>query len=164
MAGRNLLASNQSVKRQQEAGVYILGWIAQIMSITAGSYAAGAWPGRTIRWVFELFPAWVIPLALFIGAAAWAIDIISDLTPNQVAITYGFLGPVLAASDNANGTLAARIRDWSQTLQDSFGGQIAGWVGNVGAGALGVALMGVAVIVGKRVLAKQAAAAGGGGR
>jgi hypothetical protein len=164
MAGRNLLASNQNIKRQQEAGVYILGWIAQIMSITAGSYAAGAWPGRTIRWVFELFPAWVIPLALFIGAAAWVIDIISDLTPNQVAITYGFLGPILAASDNANGTLAARIRDWSQTLQDSFGGQIAGWVGNVGAGALGIALMGVAVIVGKRVLAKQAAAAGGGGR
>jgi hypothetical protein len=157
---RNLLADNQSIQRAQGASTYILGWFAQFASIVAGSYAANSWPGKTIRWFLELFPTWVIPLMLFIGFVAWAIDIISDLTPNQVAITYGFMGPILAASKNSNGTLAARVTDWSTLLQNSVGGQIAGWVGNVGAGTLSIALMGMAVIIGRRVLQKQSAGAG----
>lgn len=165
---RNLLMERDGVVKAQGASVYILGWIAQIASIVAGSYAAGSWPGRTVRFLFELVPGgWLIPLTLFIGFIAWAIDIISDLTPNQVAITYGFLGPILAASKTSNGTLASRITDWSAQLQHSVGGQIAGWVGNVGAGTLAVALMGMAVIIGRRVLQKQSAGAGrgaGGGR
>lgn len=160
---RNVLAENASVTRAQQTSIYILGWAALVLSITAGAYAANSWPGRTIRWVFELLPAWVVPLALFIGFVIWAIDILNDLTPNQAAVTYGFLGPILAASDNANGTLASRIRDWSDTLQGAVGGQLAGWVGNVSAGAMAVALMGVAVVIGKRVLSKQAKAAGSGG-
>ncbi len=161
--GRNLLAEREGVKKAQDASIYILGWAAQLLSITAGSYAANSWPGRTVRWVFELFPAWLIPLTLFIGAIVWAIDIINDLTPNQAAITYGFLGPVLAASNDASSTLASRIRDWSDQLQASVGGQIADWVGNVGAGALALAFMGAALVIGKRVLAKQSAASRGGG-
>ncbi len=161
--GRNMLAEREGVKKAQDASIYILGWAAQLLSITAGSYAADSWPGRAIRWVFELFPAWLIPLALFIGAIVWAIDILNDLTPNQAAISYGFIGPVLAASNDASSTLASRIRDWSQVLQDSVGGQISSWVGNVGAGALAIALMGAAVVIGKRVLAKQSQASRGGG-
>ncbi len=165
MAGaRNFLAQNQAVQNAQGASIYVLGWIAQLLSITAGAYAANSWPGKTLRWVFELFPAWVIPLTLFIGFIVWAIDIISDLTPNQPAITYGFLGPILAASSDANGTLADRVRDWSSVLQDSVGGQIAPWVGNVGAGALSIAFMATAVVVGRRVLQKQRAGGGGGQR
>jgi hypothetical protein len=166
---RNVLAENASVQKAQQTSTYILGWFALAASIVAGSYAANSWPGKTIRFVLELVPGgWLIPLMLFVGFVAWAIDILNDLTPNQVAITYGFLGPILAASKNSNGTLASRITDWSTTLQHSVGGQIAGWVGDVGAGTLAVALMAMAVIIGRRVLQKQAAGAargaGGGGR
>lgn len=167
MAGtRNLLAEREGVTKAQQASIYVLGWAAQILSIVAGAYAANSWPGTAIRWVFELIPgAWLIPLTLVIGFVVWVIDIINDLTPNQAAITVGFVGPILAASNDASGTLASRIRDWSNTLQDSVGGQISGWVGNISAGWLAVALMAVAVVIGKRVLAKQSAAGrGGGGR
>jgi hypothetical protein len=161
--GRNMLAEREGVRKAQDASVYILGWIAQILSITAGSFAANSWPGKVIRWVVELFPAWVLQLALVIGFAAWFIDIINDLTPNQTAITYGFLGPILAASNDSNGTLAERVREWSNLLRDSLGDATAQWVGNVGPGPLSIALMAVAVIIGKRVLQKQAAGAGRGG-
>jgi hypothetical protein len=162
MAGRNLLAENQSVQKAQQTSIYILGWAAQILSIVAGSYAANSWPGKTIRWLFELIPgAWLIPLTLFIGFVVWAIDVVNDLTPNQAAITFGFMAPILAAS--GGGRLAAQIRDWSAALQHSIGGQISGWVGNISAGWLAVALMAVAVVIGRRVLQKQASAAGRGG-
>lgn len=165
---RNLLAEREGVKKAQDASIYILGWAAQALSITAGAYAANAWPGTAIRWVFELMPGtWLIPLTLLVGFVVWAIDILNDLTPNQAAITVGFVGPVLAASPDATGTLANRIQEWSDALQAGVGGQVAGWVGNVSAGWLAVALMAVAVVIGKRVLAKQSAAgrgAGGGGR
>lgn len=160
---RNFLAEREGVKKAQDASTYILGWAALVLSITAGAYAADSWPGRAIRWVFELFPGWVIQLTLFIGFVVWVIDILNDLTPNQAAITYGFMGPILAGSNEATGTLASRIRDWSQQLQAAVGGQIDGWVGNVGAGALSIAFMAVAVVIGKRVLQKQASAAGRGG-
>lgn len=162
---RNLLMERDGVVKAQGASIYILGWAAQALSIIAGSYAAGSWPGKTVRFVFELLPAsWhIIPLLLFAGAIAWFIDIINDLTPNQIAITYGFLGPILAASKDSNGTLAHRIIEWSAQLQHSLGGQIAAWVGNVGAGTLAVALMAAATLIGRRVLQKQAAGAGRGG-
>lgn len=162
-AGRNLLQEREGVVKAQAASVYILGWAALALGITAGSYAANAWTGKTIRWVFELFPGWVIQVALVLGFVAFVIDILNDLTPNQVAVTYGFVGPILAASKDANGTLASRITDWSNELQHGVGGQVNAWVGNVGAGALSLALMGMAVIIGKRVLQKQATAARGGG-
>lgn len=156
---RNILAQNASVTKAQETSIYILGWAAQILSIVAGAYAAGSWPGQTIRWVLNLVPGtWLIPLALFIGFVVWAIDVINDLTPNQAAITYGFVAPILAQGTDS--TLAARIRDWSDALQAGVGGQLAGWVGNVSAGWLAVALMAVAVVIGKRVLAKQSASGG----
>lgn len=162
--GRNMLAENQSVRKAQDASVYILGWAAQILSIVAGSYAANSWPGKTIRWVLELIPGgWLVPLALLIGFVVWIIDVINDLTPNQGAITFGFVGPILAASNDANGNLASRIQDWSGALQDSIGGQVSSWVGNLSAGWLAVALMAVAVVIGRRVLQKQSAAAGRGG-
>ena len=164
MAGaRNFVAEREGVQKAQGISIYVLGWAALALGIIAGSYAANAWTGRAIRWFFELFPAWLIPITLVLGFAAWVLDILNDLTPNQVAVTYGFLGPVLAASPDANSTLAARITDWSDTLQAGVGGQINQWVGNVGAGALSIALMGMAVIIGKRVLQKQATAARGGG-
>jgi hypothetical protein len=159
---RNVLAENASVQKAQQTSIYILGWFAQAVSIVAGSYAANAWPGKTIRWVLNLIPGnWLIPLALFIGFIGWAIDIINDLTPNQTAITFGFAAPVLAQGTDS--TLADRVREWSNLLQDGVGGQLAGWVGNVSAGWLAVALMAMAVIIGRRVLQKQAAAAGRGG-
>lgn len=165
--GRNMLAENQSVQKAQQNSIYVLGWFAQAVSIIAGSYATNAWPGKTIRWLLELVPGgWLIPLALFIGFVAWAIDIINDLTPNQVAITYGFMAPILAQGTHS--TLAERIREWSATLQHGVGGQLAGWVGNISAGWLAIALMAMAVIIGRRVLQKQSASAGrgagGGGR
>lgn len=164
MAGRNILAEREGVQRAQQTSIYVLGWAALALAITAGAYAANAWPGTAIRWLFELMPGtWLIPVALLIGGVVWAIDILNDLTPNQAAVTYGFVGPILAASPDASGTLASRIRDWSQALQDGVGGQVSGWVGNISAGWLAVALMGVAVVIGKRVLAKQASAAGRGG-
>lgn len=163
---RNLLAEREGVTKAQQASIYILGWAAQILSIVAGAYAASAWPGTAVRWVFELIPGtWLIPITLLIGFVIWAIDIINDLTPNQAAITVGFVGPILAASDDASGTLAARIREWSNALQDGVGGEISELAGNVSAGWLAVGLMAVAVVIGKRVLAKQSAAGrGGGGR
>lgn len=162
---RNLLMEREGVVKAQGASVYILGWFAQFASITAGAYAAGSWPGKTIRAIFEFIPGhWLIPLALFIGFVAWLMDIINDLTPNQVAITYGFLGPILAGSHDATGTLATHITAWSRQLQHGVGGQISHWVGNVGAGTLAVALMAMAVIIGRRVLQKQSAGRGGGGR
>jgi len=161
MAGRNLLAENPSITKAQQTSIYILGWAAQALSIIAGAYAADAWPGKTIRWVLELMPGgWLIPLMLVIGAVVWAIDVLNDLTPNQAAITFGFLAPILAASPKGTGRLADRIADWSTALQQSIGGQLGAWVGNLSAGWLAVALMAVAVIIGRRVLAKQA----GGGR
>ena len=165
-SARNFIAEREGVQKAQGASIYILGWAALALGILAGSYAANAWTGQFIRWFFELFPAWLIPVTLVLGFAAWALDIINDLTPNQVAVTYGFMGPILAASKDANSTLADRITDWSNQLQAGVGGQISAWVGNVGAGALSIALMGMAVIIGKRVLQKQATAArsGGGGR
>lgn len=165
---RNLLAENQSVQKAQQSSIYVLGWAAQGLSIVAGAYAANAWPGKSIRWVLELAPGgWLIPLILVIGFVVWAIDVLNDLTPNQAAITFGFLAPILAASNQGTGRLAQHIAAWSQSLQASIGGQIAGWVGNISAGWLAVALMAVAVIIGRRVLAKQSGAgrgAGGGGR
>ncbi len=163
MAGNNVLAQNPSITKAQQTSIYILGWVAQILSITAGALAATTWVGSTIRWLPELFPSWVIQLALFIGFVVWAIDVFNDLTPNQAAITYGFVGPILAASADATGTLAERVQDWSNVLRDSVGDALAGWVGNVGAGPLGIALMAVAVVIGRRVLQKQSAAAGRGG-
>lgn len=159
---RNMLAQNQTIKRQQEAGVYILGWTALVIGIIGGTFAADSWPGQVIRWCFELVP-WkpFIPVVLFVGAIAWAIDIYVDLTPNQIAITYGFLGPILAAS--THGDLSTHIQDWSHVLQNNFGGKIAGWAGNPGAGAMAIICMASAVLIGRRVLAKQSAAAGGGG-
>jgi hypothetical protein len=164
---RNLLAENQGVQKAQQASIYILGWFAQAVGIVAGTYAADSWPGQTIRWVLNLIPGdWLIPLTLFIWFIAWAIDILNDLTPNQTAITFGFMAPILAAGTQS--TLADRVREWSNALQDGVGGQLTAWVGNVSAGWLSVALMAMAVIIGKRVLAKQSAAAGrgagGGGR
>jgi hypothetical protein len=106
---------------------------------------------------------WAVPLVLFVGAIVWFIDVINDMTPNQAAITYGFLGPILAASKEANGGLATHITEWSVALQHGAGGQISGWVGNVGAGTLAVALMAAATLIGRRVLQKQASAAGRGG-
>jgi hypothetical protein len=163
MPGRNMLAQNGTVKRQQEAGIYILGWIAQADAIVGGTFAADSWPGQAIRWCFELVP-WqpFIPVVLFVGAIAWGIDIVNDLTPNQVAITYGFLGPILAAS--VHGELSSRIRDWSHVLQGNFGGKLATWAGNPGGGAMAIICIASAVLIGRRVLAKQASAAGGGGR
>jgi hypothetical protein len=164
MAGNNMLAQNPSVQKAQQTSIYVLGWAAQALSITAGAYAANSWPGTAIRWVFELVPgAWLIPIVLLVGFVIWAIDILNDLTPNQAAVTFGFVGPILAASSDATGTLAARIQDWSQALQNGVGGQVSGWVGNISAGWLSVALMAVAVVIGRRVLAKQAAQRGGGG-
>ncbi len=163
MAGpRNLLAQNQSVQNAQGIGIYIIGWIALILAIVAGGYAANSWPGKAIRWVFELFPAWIIQLTLVIGFVVWAIDIIKDLTPNRPAITYGFMGPILAGSSDATGTLADRVRDWSDVLRGHLGDTLGTWVGNVGPGPLSIALMAVAVIVGGRVLAGQQRAGGGG--
>jgi hypothetical protein len=160
---RNVLAENPSVVKAQQTSIYILGWAAQALSITAGAYAANSWPGNTIRWVLELVPGgWLIPLALVIGFVIWVIDILNDLTPNQAAITFGFVAPILAASSDATGRLAQRIADWSASLQQSVGGQVAGWVGNISAGWLAVALMAVAVIIGRRVLQKQSAAGRGG--
>jgi hypothetical protein len=161
MAGaRNLLAQNSSVQNAQGASVYILGWFAQAVAIVGGVYAANSWTGATIRWLPGLFPAWVVQTMLVVGFVVWAIDIISDLTPNQPAIIYGFLGPVLAGG--AGGTLAARIRDWSQLLQDSLGEKIGQWAGNPGAGALSIICVAVAVVIGRRVLAKQSVGARGG--
>ena len=161
---RNVLAENQSVQRAQQTSIYALGWIAQALSIVAGAYAANSWPGRTIRFLLELVPGgWLIPLLLFVGFVVWAIDVINDLTPNQAAITFGFMAPILAASSTANGTLASRITDWSTQLQNGVGGQVSAWVGNISAGWLAVALMAVAVIIGRRVLQKQSSAARGGG-
>lgn len=164
---RNMLAENQSVQKAQQTSIYILGWFSQAVAIIAGSYAANAWPGKTIRWVLDLVPGgWLIPLALFIGFIAWAIDVINDLTPNQTAITFGFLAPILAQGTHS--TLAVHIREWSNLLQHGVGGQLAGWVGNVSAGWLSIALMAMAVIISRRVLQKQSAGAGrgpgGGGR
>ncbi|BAL87270.1 hypothetical protein AMIS_20500 [Actinoplanes missouriensis 431] len=162
MAGRNLVAEREGVQKAQQISIYILGWAAQALGIVAGAYAANAWPGGAIRWVFNLMPGdWLIPLTLFIGFIVWAIDIINDLTPNQAAVTFGFMAPILAQGTDS--TLALRVRDWSDALQAGVGGQIAPWVGNVGAGWLSVALMATAVIIGKRVLQKQASAAGRGG-
>jgi hypothetical protein len=167
---RNILAENPSVTKAQQTSIYVLGWGAQGLSIIAGSYAVNSWPGKTIRWILDLMPGhWLIPLMLVIGFVVWAIDIINDLTPNQGAIMFGFMGPVLAGSHDASGSLAAHIRDWSQTLQHGVGGQLSGWVGNLSAGWLAVALIVVAVIIGRRVLQKQSAgsgrgAGGGGGR
>ena len=156
---RNILAENASVARAQQTSIYILGWGAQAVSTVAGSYAADSWPGRTIRWILNLMPGnWLIPLMLFIWFAGWAIDIINDLTPNQTAITFGFMAPILAQGTDS--ALADRVREWSNLLQDGVGGQMSAWVGNVSAGWLSIALMAVAVLVGKRVLAKQSAVAG----
>lgn len=160
---RNVLAENPSVQKAQQTSIYVLGWAAQILSIVAGAYAANAWPGETIRWVLELPGNWLIPLVLLIGFVVWAIDILNDLTPNQAAITFGFLAPIMAASNYATGTLASRIGEWSESLQSSIGGQTSAWVGDLSAGWLAVALMAVAVVIGRRVLQKQAAGRGGGG-
>lgn len=158
---RNLLAENPSVTKAQQASIYILGWAAQLLSITAGAYAANSWPGQTIRWILNLMPGtWLIPLMLIVGGVVWAIDIINDLTPNQAAITVGFLGPILAASDDANGTLASRIRDWSESLENYVGGQVSSWVGDLSAGWMAIALMAVATVIARRVLQKQSAAGG----
>ncbi|HEY6117080.1 MAG TPA: hypothetical protein VI172_14095, partial [Candidatus Dormibacteraeota bacterium] len=119
--GRNILAENAGIKKAQSTSIYVLGWAAQILGILAGGYAATSWVGSAIRWPLELFPAWVIQLVLFIGFVAWVIDILNDLTPNQVAITYGFVGPILAASSDADGTLAERVREWSGLLRDGLG-------------------------------------------
>jgi hypothetical protein len=159
---RNMLAENASVQKAQQTSIYVLGWAAQALSIIAGSYGSGAWPGRTIRFLLNLMPGgWLIPLILFIGFVVWAIDVLNDLTPNQPAITYGFLAPILAAG--TGGALAGHIRVWCSALQHGVGGQISGWVGNLSAGWLAVALMGVAVVIGRRVLQKQSSAAGRGG-
>lgn len=158
---RNILAENASVQKAQQTSIYILGWAAQILSIVAGSYAADSWPGRTVRWALNLMPGdWLIPLVLFIWFIGWAVDIINDLTPNQIAITFGFMAPILAAGTDSN--LADRVAGWSAALQDGVGGQVSAWVGNVSAGWMAVALMAVAVMIGKRVLQKQSAAAGRG--
>ncbi len=162
---RNILAENPSVTKAQQTSIYILGWAAQALGIVAGAYAANSWPGHTIRWILNLMPGtWLIPLMLFIGAVVWAVDVLNDLTPNQAAVTYGFLAPILAQGTDS--TLAERIREWSSALQDGVGGQLASWVGNVSAGWLAVALMAVAVVIGRRVLQKQSSATGrqGGGR
>lgn len=156
---RNLLAENQSVKRAQDASTYILGWIAQIVAFVGGAYATNSWPGQTIRWVFELIPwSGFIPAVLIIWTVAWGIDIVNDLTPNQVAITYGFMGPILAVG--LSGTLPQRITQWSNALQAGVGGKISGLAGNLGAGTLAIICIVIAVIVGRRVLAKQSAGKG----
>lgn len=156
---RNLLAENQSVQKAQQASIYILGWLAQVVGIVAGTYAADSWPGRTIRWCLNLIPGdWLIPLMLFVWFCGWVVDVINDLTPNQTAITFGFMAPILAQGTDS--TLADRVREWSNLLQDGVGGQLSEWVGNVSAGWLSIALMAMAVIIGKRVLSKQSNAAG----
>lgn len=162
---RNLLAENQSVVKAQQTSIYILGWFSQILAIVAGAYAAGSWPGATVRFLFELIP-WgeFIPAVLVIGFAGWFIDVVNDLTPNQVAITYGFIGPILAASDRTSGVLAERIRQWSEVMEDGVGGRVSDLAGDLSAGTLAILCMAVAVIVGRRVLAKQSQAAASAGR
>jgi hypothetical protein len=161
---RNILAENASVQKAQQTSIYILGWTAQALAVVAGSYAANSWPGKTIRWVMGLMPgSWFIPLVLLVGLVVWFIDVINDLTPNQAAITFGFIAPILAASRDAAGNLAVYVREGSSALQNGVGGQISGWVGNLSAGWLAVALMAVAVVIGRRVLQKQSSAAGRGG-
>jgi hypothetical protein len=162
MAGaRNMLASNQAVQNAQGNTLYIIGWLMQILGFLGGAYAKNSWPGNTIRWIFELVP-WddFINAALIIWFAAWAIDIIWDLIPNQAAITFGFMGPILAVGQD--GDLASNINAWTTTLQGAIGGKVESITGNLGTGTLAVICMAVAVIVGKRVLAKKGTGGGGG--
>lgn len=166
MAGRNLLRENERVAKTQGISIYILGWTCQIGSIVAGSFAADSWPGATIRWILGLVPGgFIIPLALVVGFVVWFIDIINDLTPNQAAVTYGFVGPILAASPDNTGKLASSIASWANTLQAAVAPTITSWVGNLSAGWLAVGLMACCGIVAKRALSKTATAAGrsGGG-
>lgn len=160
---RNVLAENQSVVKAQQTSIYILGWVSLIIAIIGGAYIAEAWPGDLIRWTVNLVP-WdpFVNVLLVIGFAAWAIDILNDLTPNQSALTFAAVGPSLAAG--SSGTLASRISDWTNALQAGVGGTVSAWVGNVGAAALGIVCIAGAVLIGRRVLQKQAAGRGGGGR
>lgn len=162
MPGRNLLRERDGVVKAQGASIYILGWLALAMGIVAGAYAAGSWVGDVVRFIPELIPG-LIPLALFIGFIVFCIDIITDLVPNQGAVSAAFLGPILAASPDSTGRLGQRISDWSGALQGRIGGDITAWVGNISAGMLSLAIIGGAIVIGKRVLDKQSSAAGRGG-
>ena len=161
---RNIMAENASVQKAQQTSIYFLGWISLAVAITGGAYAAEAWPGDTIRWIAGLVP-WdpFVEVLLFVGFVAWAIDILNDLTPNQSALTFAAVGPSLAVG--ADGQLADRIGEWTNALQAGVGGEISQLAGNIGAGALSIVCIGAAVLIGKRVLAKQSTAAGraGGG-
>jgi hypothetical protein len=158
---RNLLAQNQAVQNAQGTSIYVIGWMMQILGFLGGAYAKDTWPGATIRWIFELVP-WddFIPAVLILWFAGWAIDIIWDLTPNQIAITFGFMAPILSVGQD--GTLADRIDEWTNALQTSLGGKVETITGNLGAGTMAVICIAVAVIVGKRVLAKKSGGGGGG--
>ncbi len=162
MAGaRNMLASNQAVQNAQGNSLYIIGWLMQILGFLGGAYAKDSWPGSTIRWIFNLVP-WddFIPAVLVVWFVAWAIDIINDLTPNQLAITFGFMGPILA--EDQDGRIAENLRAWADALQAAIGGDVESLAGNLGVGTLAILCMAIAVIIGKRFLQKRSG--GGGGR
>lgn len=160
---RNMLAENASVQKAQQTSIYILGWISLVAAIIGGAYIAEAWPGDLIRWLVNLIP-WdpFANVLLVVGLLAWAIDIINDLTPNQSALTFAAVGPSIAVSAT-NSTLASRVSEWTNALQAGMGGTISSWVGNIGAAALGIVCIAGAVLIGRRVLQKQASAAGRGG-
>lgn len=172
MAGRNLLAQNRKIKEKQEAGTYILGWASFALAIVGGTFAARTWIGDVVNFILGLIPWDYTPHALLaVGVVATFLDLFSDLTPNQGAVTSAILAPIIAVAVNDGphpAKLASRVDDWSMALQGKVGGQLADWIGNIGASGMAVICIAIAVVTAKRVLAKQSAAAasaaGGGGR
>lgn len=168
--GRNVLAQNANIKQKQEVGIYILGWTSFFLAIIGGTFAARTWIGDVVSFVVGLVPWDYTPHALLVvGAIVTFLDLFSDMTPNQGAVTSAILGPIVAVIVNDGpypSKLASRIDEWSMALQGQFGGQLTDWIGNIGASGMAVICIAVATLTAKRVLAKQSAAkaAAGGGR
>lgn len=168
--GRNLLTERQGVKQKQEAGIYILGWMSFGLAIVGGTFAASTWIGDTVGFILGIVPWDYLPHALLaVGFVVTFLDLVGDMTPNQGAVSSAILAPIIAVIVN-NGPhpakLADRVEGWSTALQGKVGGQLAAWIGDIGASGLGIICILIATVTAKRVLAKQSAAKaqGGGGR
>lgn len=157
---RNLLAENQSVQKAQQTSIYILGWISLAFGFLGGAYMAETWMGDTLRWILGLIPWGPLPnVLLFVGAVAFVIDTINDLTPNQAALSFAILAPSVAIA--SEGGLASAVSSWTNALQAGVGGQVSGLVGNLGASGLAIICIAGSLMIGRRVLAKQSGRAGG---
>lgn len=133
-------------------GTLILAWISWVVAVAGGAAIAVTFIGGLVAGAIGILPSWIAIVAFTLGVVGMILDLVVDGVPNRLAIWMAILLPSVARS--VPGKLGASVTHASGQIFSSMNHSLGAWVGTTSTLAVAASLVGIALLVARRVVAK----------